>query len=421
MSETEDKKSQDVIIQIAKLNEIASRINLTEDTLKAINNAQKQMDLFSSQLQNVTKESDVISSKKTQSEDNSKRILDLLETSKQKNSEIEAIAKRIGELKNEIEFSLKTIESERGKWNASLESTNKTHSDKLNTLYTTESQKFDELYKNNNSSYKDLFEKIEKLLPGATSAGLAKGFQDRKHDLLTSKKIWAFILIVSVIALIGFGIYSIVYLGQKDEFSFLLFSSRVLVIAGLVIAEEFARRNYNISSRLEEAYANKEIIAKSYDGFKKQMENINIRVNEKSEAQISAVSKLVTILLDKLEDEPGEKVFDKEPSKLGVAAFLDNINTPNKEIAPNLVHNDWSKFSWPAVVAIGIIALTFTFSLYVSQSQDNVKSEITPDSFTFSSMETKKNSGTEFSKNQKIDKTNANKVILESKEENLTK
>lgn len=119
----------------------------------------------------------------------------------------------------------------------------------------------------------ELKDTIENLLPGATSAGLASAFQDRKEKFATPKFAWACIFIISIIILIIIAItgnsqnastleYKEVFLQIVRELPF------IIPIAWLAV---YAGRRHSQALRLEEDYAHKEVISKSFEGYKKQL------------------------------------------------------------------------------------------------------------------------------------------------------
>jgi len=155
---------------------------------------------------------------------------------------------------------------------------------------------------------------IESLLPGATSASLASAFESRKNAMRRLKRLWAIIHIISILAFIGVGMVVLLFLPEIDTYKALLFYflKKSPVIAALILLEEFSRRNYNIALRLEEDYGYKEVLSTTFDGYRKQMAEIE-------HTSEMAVSKLSGNLLDALGKEPGrlidrEKAVDKVPS-----------------------------------------------------------------------------------------------------------
>ncbi len=220
-----------------------------------------------------------------------------------------------------------------------------------------------------NQKYNDEFvtraKEIESLLPGATSAGLASAFADRKKAVEQNKTRWTWLLILSALGLVFFGIYAVC---SKSAVSVGSFSGRLIIVSGLVFLEEFARRNFNIISRLSEAYAYKEALAKSYLGYKKQMEE-----TEMPNKETKGDAELMRMFLEKLEDEPGKSVFDKEKQINGATVLLDTVagGSNTESPTPTQVTTEFargtflSKIGWPVVVIVGIVAVAICVLAFV--------------------------------------------------------
>lgn len=165
---------------------------------------------------------------------------------------------------------------------------------------------YKDLIENIKNEKNEKFAEINDLLPGATSAGLAKAFNTRKNDLKKNIKIWFWIRLLSTTAFIILGLIMFSQSSDIKTFSSLILFAikRSPVIAGLVLLEEFARRQFNIQTRLEEDYAYKEVLSKSYVGYSNQLEEIDIEGSKGS-------SKLSKNLLEAISQEPG-RLIDKE-------------------------------------------------------------------------------------------------------------
>ena len=220
---------------------------------------------------------------------------------------------------------------------------------------------FDFLIKEKTKALNDLTAEIEKLLPPASTASISKSFEDRKKDVLKGKWVWTVLLIASVVAIVSFGCVSL-WIPSPNSGTMTIFT-RFVIISGLVILEEFARRNYSAVFRLSEAYAYKEAICKSLVGFKKELGSIQLpRKGEEDEAE-QASAELAATFLAKLGDEPAAKVFEKNKPVFGLLqAFFRMVNPPGgEEVKPETVltlASGLGKFSWQIVVAIGIVAVS---------------------------------------------------------------
>lgn len=152
--------------------------------------------------------------------------------------------------------------------------------------------------------FSDRFEeshaRIESLLPGATSAGLAEAFQNRRRIFVGPQKLWQATFVLSVLALF---VLAAIHFRVGQELTHFLgdgsrvsktpleatapivavswsewaidLSKRVLVALPLIWLAIHSARQANLGSRLEEEYAFKETIAKSFEGFRKQLHEID--------------------------------------------------------------------------------------------------------------------------------------------------
>lgn len=137
---------------------------------------------------------------------------------------------------------------------------------------------------------KNLYEQIEKLLPGATSAGLAKAYQDMKESFDKPIENWNQVFIGSIIIMFISTFISFVDIGiVKDNvttwFSFkqmgdftstlnnLLF--KLPLYAPLIWFAIFASKRRSENQRLQQEYAHKEALAKSYVSYKMQIDELN--------------------------------------------------------------------------------------------------------------------------------------------------
>ena len=270
------------------------------------------------------------------------------------------------------------MENVKTTWESSFQTLQTQHDKTLSELNSNEGKKLDNLYKKYekdlselNKKYMEEFDKhtkeIERLLPGATSAGLASAFAKRKVNYFVAKIIWGILIGISISLIVTFGllllfpnVFSTIGISINNIPGGENFYGRLIIIAGLILLEEFSRRNFNVSSRLEESYAYKEALAMSYLGYKQQMQDTAMPHNNQNTMGHSVLTRM---LLDKLEDEPGKNVFDKEKHYIGPGAIIDNIapgnNAPTNKVATELSKGSFlTKISWQVVVIVGIIGIS---------------------------------------------------------------
>lgn len=138
-------------------------------------------------------------------------------------------------------------------------------------------EKLDELTQQN----EQLTRKIESLLPGATSTGLAKAFRDRKLEYKAPRRWWTVFAVVSILLIIPVGLFGekgfvdLVRLNaitwQSVIEGFLL---RLPVAGPLVWLAVYSGRHHFLTSRLEEDYAYKEAVSRAFEGYKREMKEV---------------------------------------------------------------------------------------------------------------------------------------------------
>ena len=156
--------------------------------------------------------------------------------------------------------------------------------------------------------YRELNTQIETLLPGATSAGLSSAYKDMRMGFETEAKWygWAFygslfillLVVVIIHLLIHYEIFSFIEIPVTDSdnlgtnllalFKSLIFKLPFYLPALWLVIFISKRRNEVL--RLEQEYAHKEALAKSYDSYRQQVEKL----------QQEQQNKLLPILLEKM-------------------------------------------------------------------------------------------------------------------------
>lgn len=227
----------------------------------------------------------------------------------------------------------------------------------------------DKLLESKTKDLNDLTDEIKGLLSGATSVSLSKAFSDRAEEVKKNLWVWALILLLSAGMIVVFGCVSL-WKPPSDQNATTIFT-RFVIVAGLVIAEEFARRNYSSLVKLSESYAYKAAICNSYYGFKKELGEVDLPKDESGECTPS-ISRLAETFLDKLGDEPGKRVFEKNRPVFGLLQALTNTVSSPDNVGPaatgdsvKTVSSMLTKPSWPLVCAIAIIAVTIVVALFM--------------------------------------------------------
>lgn len=282
-------------------------------------------------------------------------ILNLKAKSSDAFSELNSDKEKIEELKNDLNEL-------HGKFQDQV----KESADTFQKIHSEQMEKYGDFFAECQKRIDDLAEQINGLLPGATAVGLAKAFQERKDAVQKTKWVWTSLLIGSACAIGGFGWWSLANLNSVGGLSAI--PLRLVIISAFVILEEFARRNYNISTRLAEAYAYKEAIAKSYLGFKKELADIALPGDGNDNGPMS-VSVLAETFLEKLGDEPGKRVFDKEKRAFtmfqALAQLQGNGDSAASPADPAKIAESmtslFTRVSWPVVTLVLILSIAGCF------------------------------------------------------------
>lgn len=182
-------------------------------------------------------------------------------------------------------------------------------------------------------------ETITDLLPGATSAGLAHAFDDRRKTFLKPHNRWQWLFVGSLVALMVVAIHGFLALyhsGPEGTATVPTFDavlrmwlSRLPVVAALVWLALHASREAALAKRLEEDYGYKSAIASSFLGFHKQMAEIG----STSESN-KPLAKLCGDTLTTIASPPG-RIYEKHKLTITPAdQFTDAAKAAGKIINP---------------------------------------------------------------------------------------
>ncbi len=152
--------------------------------------------------------------------------------------------------------------------------------------------KHEGLYHDWESRFDTLSTKIEGLLPGATSAGLAKSYFDQKNSYKWPNVIWSGVFTLTMVGMVYYAVLTIKdSTGLSNAFMNIL--SRAPFFIPTIWLALFASKQQSQNRRLEQEYAYKESLAKSYEGYKREIEKLPA-----SEEQNEIMEKLVRTMVD---------------------------------------------------------------------------------------------------------------------------
>ncbi|ATB70836.1 hypothetical protein SJPD1_2747 [Sulfurospirillum diekertiae] len=160
----------------------------------------------------------------------------------------------------------------------------------------------DNLEKSQQKKYEALVTQIEDLLSGATSVGLTKAYGDERKKFKTPIIMWNIVFIVSLIGMSVMSFLSLKGLVTLDDLVKQIFHS-LPIIAPLIWLALYASKRRSENQRLEQEYAHKEALAKSYSSYKQQIEELDqedkVLIIKLLESTINTISYNVSEVLDK--------------------------------------------------------------------------------------------------------------------------
>lgn len=169
--------------------------------------------------------------------------------------------------------------------------------------------------------------KIEGLLPGATSAGLASSFAIRRDSFRWPIWIWQGIFIFALAVLCWFAWDGLSDMSFSDGWGALALHwlSRLPIVLSLVWLALHASREAALARRLEEEYAFKVAVASSFVGFVKKMEEVGQQATAGS-----PLEKLCSDTLRNLSDPPGRIYAQHDLTITPVSQWADQASDSPK-------------------------------------------------------------------------------------------
>lgn len=141
---------------------------------------------------------------------------------------------------------------------------------------------------------------IESLLPGATSAGLASAFNERRAYFKWPQRIWQGTFISSVLALLALAAVEFGVFAQADALlSFdkvgLSLLHRLPFALPLIWLAFHAAHKAALAQRLEEDYSFKETVSRSFEGYRREMGELEGKLKPGSPLAALCTSTLAVI------------------------------------------------------------------------------------------------------------------------------
>jgi len=151
---------------------------------------------------------------------------------------------------------------------------------------------------------------IEGLLPGAASAGLASAFNQRRVHFKWPQIIWQVVFVASLVALLGIAVFEFSPFSNPDtaltwERLSVSLLHRLPFALPLIWLAFHASHKSALAQRVEEDYAFKETVSRSFEGYRREMAEL-----EGKAAPQSALSHLCAGVLSVITNPPG-RIYEK--------------------------------------------------------------------------------------------------------------
>ncbi len=171
---------------------------------------------------------------------------------------------------NQLEERLEKLEKHISKKLEPIYSSMDGQKEEFNTFFSDQKEEYERLY----SEINRLRKEIESLLPGATSAGLASAFKERKDSFKYAKIIWPGLFLASMIILTSLP-YILQPILPTEKSTWVDIINRILFTIPLIWTGWYAGTRHTQTLRAEEHYAHKEVMSKSFIGYLNQMNDLD--------------------------------------------------------------------------------------------------------------------------------------------------
>ncbi len=175
---------------------------------------------------------------------------------------------------------------------------------------------FEKIVKDKSKVLDSLTEKIENLLPGATSAGLASSYRSARKEKNT--KCYWFGFLGSLIVLCGGYFYYLIATGSGIDWLDVVV--RTVVGMPLVWIAWYCQRSISQTNKIKEEYHHKQRMMSVFDGFSKYVSELT-----KDDPEQNKLKKLelISAVIDAIKKNPSEILNPSE-------TFLDSLERKKK-------------------------------------------------------------------------------------------
>jgi hypothetical protein len=298
---------------------LSSKINRLEDKL---DETHEKIQAYKAELFDGTPGQESISSEINnaleQAETDSESIKNMLQDVKEKLSDLKNYYTRIFGTKNEkgeLEGGLKSEISAR-------------------------ERHLDEFKRQQELRYKSLNDEIDGLLPGATSAGLASAYHDLKISFNKPIRNYSMLFYGAICCLTLVALISVtqelgwLYIKFSDVTDLNKLLSNILhklpIVLPVLWLALFAAKRRSETLRLQQEYAHKEALAKSYQSFKMQIESLN---QTDSNLMVQLLGSAINAISKNASDTLDKKHGDKTPVHECIDGLISSIEKMKKVLA----------------------------------------------------------------------------------------
>ncbi|CAH6993568.1 conserved hypothetical protein [Vibrio chagasii] len=150
----------------------------------------------------------------------------------------------------------------------------------------------------NRAKAEELLLQIEGTLTGATNVELAKAFQDQKNSYKYPKYGWALLFIATLCFMIYLGFDASKISSEGATYLYDM-GKRLMIFGPLIWLALFSSKQQAQNKRLEEEYAHKEAVTKTYVGHQRQIEKLG-----ESDARDELLVQLAKTTIDTIDFNP---------------------------------------------------------------------------------------------------------------------
>ncbi|MFT5279654.1 MAG: putative phage infection (PIP) family protein YhgE [Bacteroidia bacterium] len=175
--------------------------------------------------------------------------------------------------------------------------------------------------------YDATLDRIEILLSGATTVSLAKAYETHKKSFTIPSVLWSLVFFACMGSMVGIGFNAIGSTSLEINQILLKILVRLPLFVPLVWLAIYSSKQQSQNKRLVQEYAYKESFARSFEGFKKQVEKLGI--NPES---MALEAKLLDAILEMSKENPSS-TLDSTSHKDGPPGFKDVVEAARAVIS----------------------------------------------------------------------------------------